>query len=191
MARSMLHSPFAQQHPHSSSSRVSPFQRSATAGSLHGLELDDIEASWVGSEYGRRQRFLDVFEPMGSAARSSSVQHRDQDQQVNLGCLAIIMVAAERSSDEDMLLCLQFCLCHVLYVWLCCIDPSQCSAHAHVAFSMLLHLITAPQLYLHCCSSLTMCHTSTTVTSCNTLTLCHTYVCMSTLLLLHCSVKAG
>lgn len=116
MARSMLHSPFAQQHPHSSSSRVSPFQQSATAGSPHGLELDDIEASWMGSEYGRRQHFLDVFEPMGSASRSSSVQHTDQDQQVSFDYVGIVTVTTERVSPVDMLLFLRCCLCLVLHV---------------------------------------------------------------------------
>lgn len=75
MARTALHSPFAQQHTPGRGS-ISPFQQAAV---LHGLDASDVEAGWVSSHYGPglRQRYLDVFEPLGGTTTSSS---RQQDQ---------------------------------------------------------------------------------------------------------------
>lgn len=74
MSRSTLHTPFAQQHSAgtSSSSRVSPFQQAAAT--LQSLESDDLESGWSNNHYGPglRQRYLDVFEPLRTTARSSS-----------------------------------------------------------------------------------------------------------------------
>ncbi len=90
MARSTLHTPFAQQHSSSNSSnRVSPFQQAAGA-TLRSLEADDLESGWPSSHYapGLRQRYLDVFEPLSVSARSGTgggIDVRDrggQDQQV-------------------------------------------------------------------------------------------------------------
>jgi hypothetical protein len=149
----MLHSPFAQQHPPSSSLRPSPFQQTATAGSLHGLQSNDIEASWVGPEYGRRQRFLDVFEPMGAAARSSSVQHRDQDQQVSVVCLRTVQWPLTRCPCQLFLCfysaaCAMHCTCSLAGV-----ASSQCSAHTCILW-LVLHS-TAPRPCLCCCTLMT------------------------------------
>lgn len=83
----------SQQTRRSSSTRVSPFQHATSAAALHGLEEAAVfDSSWTQHQWqeARRQRYLDLFEPLSTAASqgggsSSSRNGTDQYSQVRQG----------------------------------------------------------------------------------------------------------